>query len=373
MLSPGKSGWRPPIGMVGDSTPPRRAQQRGKTSAATPEPSDTEGGAATRASAKEAPAKDTAPLAGTADKGPPPNPVDEKLEAWVAMIAKVVPQLIEPTSWEPTGEGTICAVGEAIVVRNTEQVQHRVARLMAELLPDYVPVDFTGPWGPWRGALLVDHAAVRLRPTTTDNWPHEAEPRPSGEEARAHEALLEKCDLEFDQIPLIDALSRLADLRHVQLYIDHKALSHAGISIETPVTHPVKGLTWGTVLKLILDELDLDYSIRDGVLLVTTKDEAENMLSIKVYPVFDLVVRRPHAPANRPGLDFGSLINDIVTNIAPDTWGDVGGPGAIERFTNSGALVVSQTTGIHQEIAEFLKALRAAAAAQKQQPVEANQ
>lgn len=374
---PGKSGWRPPIGMVGDSTPPRRAQVRAKKSAATAEPSGVEGGAAT---VKEVtPAKErtraegAASAAGTADKGAPANPVDEKLETWVAMIAKVVPQMIEPESWEPTGEGMIRAVGEAIVVRNTEEVQHRVARLMAELLPDYVPVDFTGPWGPWKGALQVDHAAVRLRPATMDNWPHEAEPRPCGEEVRAYEALREKCDLEFDRIPLIDALNRLTDLRHVQLYIDHHALSDIGVSTDTSVTHLVKGLSWRTVLELILDELKLAYLVRDGVLLITTKTAAETMLTTKVYPVFDLVVRRPNAPANRPGLDFQSLIDNIVANIAPDEWEEVGGPGSIEPFTNSGALVISQTTGVHQEIAEFLKALRAAAAAQKPHRADANQ
>lgn len=41
----------------------------------------------------------------------------------------------------------------------------------------------------------------------------------------------------------------------------------------------------------------------------------------------------------------------------------VGGPGAIQEFVNSGALVISQTAEAHEEIAEYLRALREARAA----------
>jgi len=40
----------------------------------------------------------------------------------------------------------------------------------------------------------------------------------------------------------------------------------------------------------MLGEMDLTYVIRNEVLMITTKTEAENMLSTKVYPVADLVV-----------------------------------------------------------------------------------
>jgi hypothetical protein len=105
--------------------------------------------------------------------------------------------------------------------------------------------------------------------------------------------------------------------------------------------------------------------IRNEVLLVTTKTEAENLLIVKVYPVFDLVVRRPGASPRTPALDFQSLIEAITTNLAPTTWDEVGGPGAVQEFTNAGALVISQTAEIHEQVAAYLQALRAVAAAQK--------
>lgn len=367
---PGKSGWRPPVGVVGDGTPPREARASLTKPEAPREPSGAQGGAA-----KEAPAKETVPgiEASPAKVTDSARLTDRKLEAWAEMIAKVVPEMIEPKSWEPSGEGMIRAVGEAVVVRHTDEVQRRVARLMVELVPDYVPVDGLGPWGPWMAAMVqVQQAAMpRLRPATTANWPQQAEPRPCGAEARIHEALLEKCDLEFDQVPLIDVLSRLGEGHEVQIYIDNKPLTDAGVG-DALVTHSVKGLSFAAGLQLLLDDLELTYVIRDEVLLITSKTEADNLLTIKVYPVFDLVLRPADAPAKRPGLGFQSLIDNIQTSIAPTTWDDVGGPGSIQSFINSGALVISQTTEIHQEITKYLRALREAGAAQKLQRDDVN-
>lgn len=359
--NPGKSGWRPPMQVVGDIRPSRGTQASDKKEDVKEVPDKAE-------SEKDAKA---AKDGGAGDQRSPAKPRDEKLEALAEKIVKLVPEMIEPGTWEPSGEGMIRAVGEGVVVRHTEEVQLRVARLMAELLPDCVPMGFNGAWGPWRPALQGDFASMRLRLAATANWPHESEPRASGEEVRIHEALLEKCDLNFDETPLIDALSRLAERLPVQFYIDHKALTAAGVAADAPVTFSIKGLNYRTALKVLLDELNLTWLIRDGLLFITTKTEAENMLTIKVYPIFDLVARPPDAPIRRPNLDFQSLIDAMTTNIAPTSWDEVGGPGAIQPFPNSAALVIAQTTQVHEEIAEYLRALREAGAAQKHEAADA--
>jgi hypothetical protein len=377
---PGKSGWRPPVRLGGDSTPPRNAQASGRKQEAPGSSGESGAGKEATPAQETGPAKEAASAAsatdkgvtdkGVTDKGAPTKRADPKLEELAEKIATLVPEMIDPESWEPAGEGMIRAVGEGVVVRHTEEVQHRVARLMAELLPDCVPMGFNGPWGPWKAALSV-HTVVRLRPATA-NWPHQAEPCPSGEEAHVYEALLEKNDLAFEQLSLVDALNGLADAHQVQLFIDLKALAEVGVGTDTPLTCSVKRLNFKTALALLLDELNLTYLVRDEVLVITTKTAAENLLTTKVYPVFDLVVRPPDAPATRPDLDFPSLINNITTNIAPETWDETGGPGTIQPFTNSAALAISQTTRVHEEIVEYLRSLREAGAAQKQQRADVN-
>ena len=56
--------------------------------------------------------------------------------------------------------------------------------------------------------------------------------------------------------------------------------------------------------------------------------------------------------------DFDTLIELITSTIAPDTWDEVGGAGAIEPFPVNLSLVISQTQEVHEQIADLLDQLR---------------
>ena len=56
--------------------------------------------------------------------------------------------------------------------------------------------------------------------------------------------------------------------------------------------------------------------------------------------------------------DFDTLIELITQTIAPDTWTDAGGTGAIESFPTNLSLVISQTQDVHDQIADLLEQLR---------------
>jgi len=56
--------------------------------------------------------------------------------------------------------------------------------------------------------------------------------------------------------------------------------------------------------------------------------------------------------------DFDSLIDLIVTTVAPDTWDEVGGPGSIAPFETNLSLVVSQTQEVHDQLVDLLEQLR---------------
>jgi general secretion pathway protein D len=56
--------------------------------------------------------------------------------------------------------------------------------------------------------------------------------------------------------------------------------------------------------------------------------------------------------------DFDSLTELITSTIAPQSWGEVGGPGAISGYENNLSLVVSQTQDVHEQIADLLEQLR---------------
>ncbi|HWB13230.1 MAG TPA: hypothetical protein VG826_28650 [Pirellulales bacterium] len=299
---------------------------------------------------------------------------DERLlDKWVKELARELPELVEPGAWGADGEGSVRALAGAIVVRQKPEVQQKVADFLAEILPGRVVTSAPAPKPP-----------VRLHaPGAQLDWPHEAAPRAVASEARIEQALAKKCEAEFREEALVKAIDTLAAQGPIQVWLDNKALSDAGVGTDAPVTRSIHGLTLRTAFKLLLGELDLTYVIRNEVFIVTSKTEAENLLVTKVYPVFDLVAAGPGDSRGEPrlgfrlvgvspvnagqsaGLDFTSLTSDITANIAPTTWDSVGGPGSIQPFVNSGAVVISQTTEVHEQIADHLKALREVAVAQK--------
>jgi hypothetical protein len=103
-------------------------------------------------------------------------------------------------------------------------------------------------------------------------------------------ALDETTELDFAEQSLSDVIEYLQTRHEIPIQLDNKALTDAGVGTDTPITRNVKGITLRSALKLLLSELDLTYVLQNEVLMITSKTEAENMLTTKVYPVADLVI-----------------------------------------------------------------------------------
>jgi hypothetical protein len=54
----------------------------------------------------------------------------------------------------------------------------------------------------------------------------------------------------------------------------------------------------------------------------------------------------------------------ITSTTSPDTWDEVGGAGSLAEFDSAGALVITQTRKVHEEIEWLLRSVRAARDAQ---------
>jgi hypothetical protein len=111
-----------------------------------------------------------------------------------------------------------------------------------------------------------------------------------GSEERIFNALNDNATMDFIETPLKDAIQVLKDAHTIPIELDVKNLEGAGVNIDTPVTKNITGITLRSALRLLLNDLELTYVVRDEVLLITTPEEAESQLITKVYPVGDLVV-----------------------------------------------------------------------------------
>jgi len=154
----------------------------------------------------------------------------------------------------------------------------------------------------------------------------------------------------FDYLdtPLHDIIDEIAIRHAIPIIIDVRALEDYGISSDTPISITIKGISLRSALNLMLRQLDLTYAIRDEVLHITTLEQAESTLRSRFYSVSSLL------PQNRDGKFLVSL---ITRHVAPDSWDEVGGPGAISYVEHVETLTVTQTEQVHYEIDALLKSV----------------
>jgi len=97
-------------------------------------------------------------------------------------------------------------------------------------------------------------------------------------------------EIDFQDQPLTDVITFLADFHNIPIILDKEALQEEGIATDTPVTQTLTGVKLRSALKIILQPLQLSYIIEDEVMKITTLAKEKERLQTRVYPVGDLVV-----------------------------------------------------------------------------------
>jgi hypothetical protein len=267
------------------------------------------------------------------------NPVD------FDSIMDLITSSVNPTSWSDAGgPGSISPERgtESLVVNQTDEIHEQIARLLATMRAG----------GPNAGREMALRSEASM--------PSQGLPigGRSSAEWKILRTLASPTQLEFIETPLQDVIDFLKDQHQIEIQIDTKALNDVGIDPTTPITKNLKGISLRSALKLMLRELELTYVIQDGVLLITTPEEAETRLTTVVYPIGDLVNFRDPKTGEIWGGDYDSLIDLITSTVQPTTWDDVGGPGSIAPFPATSCLVFSQTQDVHEQIESLLSTLR---------------
>jgi hypothetical protein len=104
---------------------------------------------------------------------------------------------------------------------------------------------------------------------------HRANPR----EASIRAALDQNTDIKFIERPFHGVVDDLKQRHAIEIQVDYRALEESGLSSSMPITRSIKGATLRSALNLLLDDLHLTYVVQNGVLMVTTKAEAQKLQS----------------------------------------------------------------------------------------------
>lgn len=177
-------------------------------------------------------------------------------------------------------------------------------------------------------------------------------------EAAILEALAEPTDVDFVDTPLTDVVDFLARQHGIQVLLDHRALEREAVDTQTAVTCQVGGISLRSALALILRDFHLSWMIDGEVLLITSRQEADEPQDTRVYDVADLVVDENWPEGTE---DFDSLLSLITSAIAPESWPD----GNASHFfpatiSTARVLVIPQTREVHEMIEKLLRDIRAA-------------
>lgn len=96
--------------------------------------------------------------------------------------------------------------------------------------------------------------------------------------------------MNFTDTPLEEVVNLLQEEYGIPIQIDDAALDTSGLAPDEPVTVNLHNVSLRSALRLMLKKLQLTYIIQDEVLMITTPEEADSALTVKVYPVADLVL-----------------------------------------------------------------------------------
>ena len=128
----------------------------------------------------------------------------------------------------------------------------------------------------------------------------------------------------------------------------------------------VVGVPLEEALSLLFADSKLTYSVRDEVLLITTKDAEKSLRTVRVYPVGDLI----GGDVDKDNVDdeYDRLLDVITRSVEPDSWASLDKPNAgtayISYLTTGRAIICTQSRDAQEQVAQMLVKVRKAIAEQ---------
>ena len=174
------------------------------------------------------------------------------------------------------------------------------------------------------------------------------------------QALNENVSVKFLDTPLVSAVRVLAKQTKTDIRLDTSALRASKVREREPVTLTLSDRRLSTVLHVLLADLDLTWILRDGVLWITSVEQAAEHLKTAVYDVRDLCRNQ----------DESSALTAAIQAQTHGPWQESDGSGGAIVFAKTGTMVIRHTESGLREVQDLLANYRKALLASK--PREAN-
>ena len=173
-----------------------------------------------------------------------------------------------------------------------------------------------------------------------------AEP-PAHTEIRS--ALKGKATVTFEGIPIQEAIDQLIQEVKLDIRLDLQSVETVGVRERTPVGVSLKNTPIEVILQALLNDLDLTWILRDGVVWIVAADEAETVRKTAVYDVRDLCRDAEESLA----------LQTAIASQDCENWEECGGVGTMAA-PKPGILVLYNTESSLTLVLELLEAYRVA-------------
>jgi len=252
------------------------------------------------------------------------------------VLIEMLTGTIAPTKWGEGNNSPFLPFQGTLLVSQTQDVHAEIAEVLAELRA-VRDVQFAPPDKAGQAPALT--AAERRREAI-------------------REALRQPVDIEFIDKTLPDIVDAISKKHKIPVRIDHKALEEAGVETTARITRPPRGAALRDALDHLLHDLELTWVVSDGVLLFTTRAQAEVMPETRVYPIAGLGTPGRPAPHRQQTEEYDQVLERLTGLVEQTAWAEVGGIGSARIVPQAGALVASQTYEVQEKVEELLSALR---------------
>jgi len=143
--------------------------------------------------------------------------------------------------------------------------------------------------------------------------------------------------LEYMEAPLEEVAANLSELLNDVVLLDERALDNMGIGTDTPITAAYRDVPVKEALRWILDDLELTFAVQDEALVITTPEEVESQLEVRLHSARGVLYEFPADtwPATRPPW-FGSPMMGFGGGMGGAMGGMGGGMGGIGSAMGGG-------------------------------------
>jgi hypothetical protein len=183
----------------------------------------------------------------------------------------------------------------------------------------------------------------------------------SPEDKAILETLSAPIKVEFKSTRIQDVMDYMSKQMKRTIVLDKNALEEAQVNYDTPISCSFQTpVTTRTVLRAILNNVNLTYVIRDGVFHVTSRERAKDLMVTRTYYIGDLVtglgmVTSPPQvghPQDQAQLaqNVQVIIDMITQSVDPSSWKGQGGFGVVGYNIATQSLIVRQSAEVHNMI-----------------------